>query len=406
MEVLNAKTESVESFFQTLNAQNVFPDVHIAQDDLREACRSFEFPTTRDEQWKYTRVTKISNKSFSLGLAGDVEEIASKIEVKENQIVLVNGVFAQEYSSIPTHKGLDIFSSFEELLEDEFPYTDILEVHENIFTIANLAYPTSGLVLAVEENVIVETPITILHVSTGKAILGQPQFTISLANGASLKVEQNFISIEANECLVNSTLVSFVGQNAQLKITKTQKLDATSMHIANEYIALEKDSTITFNTITTDGLLTRNNLTVEVNGTNCNTNLNGVYDLDGQKLVDNHTVVDHKAPHCESNELYKGVLNGKATAVFNGKVFVRKNAQKINAFQKNGTILLSDDAQMNSKPELEIYADDVKCSHGCTTGQLNEEAIFYLRARGIGELSAKKLMVEAFIGEVYERMTY
>jgi Fe-S cluster assembly protein SufD len=404
MEVVSQTTNSVENFFQTLDAQNVFPDVHVAQDDLREACTSFAFPTTRDELWKYTRVTKISTKNFALGLPGDVEEIASKIEVKDNQIVIVNGVYAEEYSSLPEIEGLDIFSSFEELLEDEFPYTDILEVHENIFTIANLAYPTSGLVLAVEANTIVETPISILHISTGKAILGQPQFTISLADGASLKVIQEFISIEANECLVNSTLVGFVGQNAQLTITKTQKLDATSMHIANEYIAQEKDSTITFNTITTDGLLTRNNLTVEVNGTNCNTNLNGVYDLDGQKLVDNHTVVDHKAAHCESNELYKGVLNGKATAVFNGKVFVRKNAQKINAFQKNGTILLSDDAQMNSKPELEIYADDVKCSHGCTTGQLNEEAIFYLRARGIGELSAKKLMVEAFIGEVYERM--
>ena len=403
MELVN-QTNSVVSFFENLENQNVFPDVHIAQDDLREACKSYAFPTTRDELWKYTRVTKISNKTFSLGLPSDVDDIADQIEVKDNQIVIVNGVFCEEYSRIPTQVGLDVFSSFDELLEDEFPYTDILEVHDTIFTVANLAYPTSGLVIALEPNIIVSSPITILHVSTGKGILSQPQFTISLAEGAELNLTQDFLSIDAADCFVNSTLVGFVGQNAKLKISKTQKLDPSSMHIATEYLAQEKDSTLTFNTTTTDGLLTRNSLTIEVNGTNCTTNLNGVYDLDGQKLVDNHTVVDHKAPHCESNELYKGVLNGKATAVFNGKVFVRKDAQKINAFQKNGTILLSDDAQMNSKPELEIYADDVKCSHGCTTGQLNEEAIFYLRARGIGELAAKKLMVEAFIGEVYERM--
>ncbi len=139
-----------------------------------------------------------------------------------------------------------------------------------------------------------------------------------------------------------------------------------------------------------------------MNGENCETNLNGVYLGKGQMHVDNHSVVDHKVPNCESNEMYKGVMDDKSTAVFNGKVFVRKDAQKINAFQSNGNVLLSDSATVNSKPELEIYADDVKCSHGSTTGQLDEDAIFYLRARGISESSARKMMVAAFIGEVLD----
>jgi Fe-S cluster assembly protein SufD len=156
--------------------------------------------------------------------------------------------------------------------------------------------------------------------------------------------------------------------------------------------------------MTLDGTLVRNNLNIEVNGVNCMTNLHGAYVLKSNQHVDNHTIVDHKQPHCESNELYKGVMDEKSTGVFNGKVFVRKDAQKINAFQSNGNVLLSDDATVDSKPELEIYADDVKCSHGSTTGQLDEEAVFYLRARGISEKSARHLMVAAFIGDVLSKI--
>ncbi|MEY3425976.1 MAG: Fe-S cluster assembly protein SufD, partial [Bacteroidota bacterium] len=149
-----------------------------------------------------------------------------------------------------------------------------------------------------------------------------------------------------------------------------------------------------------DGTLVRNNLNIGVKGVNCTTHLNGIYLLKENQHVDNHTIVDHCAPNCESHELYKGVMDDSSTAVFNGKVFVRKDSQKINAFQSNANVLLSDSATINSKPELEIYADDVKCSHGSTTGQLDDEAIFYLRARGISEKSARHLMVSAFIGDV------
>jgi Fe-S cluster assembly protein SufD len=195
-----------------------------------------------------------------------------------------------------------------------------------------------------------------------------------------------------------------IAQNAYLTIDKLQEENDSCFQIATEQVQQAKDSNFTINTITLNGGLVRNNLNIFVNGQNCETHLNGAYILKDNQHVDNHTVVDHKVAHCESNELYKGVIDGKATAVFNGKVYVRKDAQKINAFQSNGNVLLSDDASVNSKPELEIYADDVKCSHGSTTGQLDEDAVFYLRARGIGEKAARQLMVGAFVGEVFEKI--
>ena len=175
-------------------------------------------------------------------------------------------------------------------------------------------------------------------------------------------------------------------------------------HFSRELTKQQQDSNLTINTLTLNGNFVRNDVVIRVDGQNAESNLNGAYILRNNQLVDNHTVVDHLVPNCQSNELYKGVLYDKSTAVFNGKVFVRQDAQKINAFQSNGNVLMSEDATVNSKPELEIYADDVKCSHGSTTGQLDEEAIYYLRARGISEKSAKELLVSAFIADVLNRI--
>ena len=188
-----------------------------------------------------------------------------------------------------------------------------------------------------------------------------------------------------------------------LFVDKIQAEGTGDFHIGTEQVIQERDSTFTLTTSTFSGAIVRNNVHVQVIGENAETNLFGTYLLNDKQVVDNHTTVDHKVAHCLSNELYKGVIDDKATAVFNGKVFVRKDAQKINAFQSNANVLMSDDATVNSKPELEIYADDVKCSHGSTTGQLDEEAVFYLRARGISEKSARNLVVSAFVNDALEK---
>ena len=178
-----------------------------------------------------------------------------------------------------------------------------------------------------------------------------------------------------------------------------------SYQISTEQAYQLKDSNFTINTITLQGTLVRNNLNIEVDAEGCETNLNGIYLGEGKNHTDNHTIVDHLKPNCNSNEVYKGILDDNSVGVFNGKVFVRPDAQKTNAFQQNNNILLTDDAVINSKPELEIYADDVKCSHGSTIGQLDDEAIFYLQARGVSKRSAINMMITAFVKDALDRVS-
>ena len=250
----------------------------------------------------------------------------------------------------------------------------------------------------------IDLPIQILHITEGEKTCATTRNIIIAEDNSQSNFIEAFHSYNAENTLENSITEVFVGKNTHLHIDKIQVQNDTCYHISTEQVEQDKDSTFTINTVTLNGGLIRNNLNIDVIGENCTTNLNGIYQLKGQQHVDNHTKVDHIVPNCQSNELYKGIIDEKATAVFNGKVFVRRNAQKINAFQSNGNVLLSDDATVNSKPELEIYADDVKCSHGSTTGQLDEEAVFYLRARGLSEKSARKLIVGAFINDVIEKI--
>ncbi|MCB9203695.1 MAG: Fe-S cluster assembly protein SufD [Flavobacteriales bacterium] len=222
---------------------------------------------------------------------------------------------------------------------------------------------------------------------------------IELEDNASLKCQLHFTGSNASEkSLHNHVTEIFVGQNSQLEFNIVQEIAEGNLVNTTE-VFCQRDANFTTNTFQLSGKLLRNNLNIRLQGENAETHLNGFYMLKGSELFDNHTLVDHLVPHCESNEVYRGILGGKSTGVFNGKVFVHPDAQKTNGYQQNNNILLTDDATMNSKPELEIYADDVRCSHGSTTGQLDEDAVFYLRARGLDEFGATALLLTAFAGE-------
>jgi Fe-S cluster assembly protein SufD len=263
---------------------------------------------------------------------------------------------------------------------------------------------TDGAFIQIKANEVLETPIQIINIGTGTNTIAATRNVIVADKNSKASILISYFSENANETFTNAITELIVKENAHLSIDKLQLENNTSYQVSTEQIHQDKNSTFTINTITLNGALVRNNLNILVDGTNCESNLNGVYILKGQQHVDNHTMVDHRVPHCNSNESYKGVMYDKSTAVFNGKVFVRKDAQKTNAFQNNANVLLSNDATVNSKPELEIYADDVKCSHGSTTGQLDEEAVFYLRARGISENSARQLIVSAFMNDIIEKI--
>jgi Fe-S cluster assembly protein SufD len=373
-------------------------ELNSAQDTLA----TNQLPTTRMEAWKYTRVAKLGKTNYT----SSEESIASlesyRISDDATTFVFVNGHFSEEFSSEEVPAGVSI-SPLSALMEGEIKSTN-LELEGEIFNALNTAFLTDGILIDIDAKAIIEKPIQVIHVLKGEATLSNFKTIINAGDFSKASVIQGFFAEDADKAFANVTSEISVGTNAFLTVDKIQYEAENTSHISTEQVAQDKDSTFTINTVTLNGGLVRNNLNIDVNGQNCETNLNGAYLVKGKQHVDNHSIVDHKVPNCNSNELYKGVIDEKGTAVFNGKVFVRPDAQKINAFQSNGNVLLSDDASVNSKPELEIYADDVKCSHGSTTGQLDEEAVFYLRARGLSEKSARQLMVSAFIGDVLEKI--
>lgn len=369
----------------------------------KEVLENTPFPTTKTEAWKYTRLTKIKNAELTIGTLSK-SSISVGVQADSLKLVFVNGHFSENLSSNSFPDGIKIEALSKMDPAETKVFGNELALENELFNAFNTAYATDGIYIHVSAKMQIEPVIEIIHITDGENIISNVRFVISSEAFSKVALIQQCISTENSSGFTNIVSEISVGRNAQLTIDKLQEENDSQFHISNEIVQQAQDSTFTINTITLNGALVRNNLNIQVNGQNCETNLNGAYILKDSQHVDNHTVVDHKVANCQSNELYKGVINDKATAVFNGKVFVRKDAQKINAFQSNGNVLLSNDATVNSKPELEIYADDVKCSHGSTTGQLDEEAIFYLRARGISEQAARQLMVSAFIGDVLDKI--
>lgn len=385
--------ENINSFLENLAPSTIT----LNSESASKLAASIELPTTRNEKWKYTRLGKIKRGSFVAPASYEIENLDSYKFIDCPTAVFINGVYQ---SSLSTISEADV---------EITPYSeDYKLVDENIdendpFQAINVAYLTGGLDITVEKSTVMSAPIHILNITTQDNINANLRITInSEENSQGTFILSNFGS--SSGAFTNLYLKANLAQNAHLNIDKLQYDSEENYTISNEVIHQHRDSVFTINTFTLNGALVRNNLNISVDGENCETNLYGAYILKGNQHVDNHTVVDQMKPNCESNELYKGVMDDKSTGVFNGKVFVRKDAQKVNAFQSNGNVLLSDDATVNSKPELEIYADDVKCSHGSTTGQLDEEAVFYLRSRGISENSARQLLVTAFIEDTFEHV--
>ncbi len=402
---MNAITESAVKRF-TESIQTGFEKGIIDEVSSQEALsklNTLDFPTTRVEAWKYTRVTKISKKDFSIQKQHVSDISPFKVNNLESHvIVFVNGFYQKDLSEFSAEEGILIspLSQTEEVKPNSIEIST-----DDVFSALNTAYSTDGIAVRIAAGKTLSKPLEVINIQTGESVISNTRNVLIAEGSSSAHIIIGYYSKDAHQCFSNVISEITVGANAQLTIDKIQYESNENYTVATEQVKQDKDSTFTINTITLNGELVRNNLNIDVLGHNCNTNLNGAYLTKGKQHVDNHTVVDHQVAHCESNELYKGVMDDDSTAVFNGKVFVRKDAQKINAFQSNGNVLLSGNATVNSKPELEIYADDVKCSHGSTTGQLDDEAVFYLRARGLSEKNARKLLVSAFIGDVLNKIS-
>ena len=396
MEMESVTKVNLQSFRKNLlPAKLLLPKLLI--DANEKALVEMDFPNSRQEAWKYTRLNRVAKIELESTVASPINW--EDFNMVKDAYTLVFQNESSIYCSPNLPNGLSI------KIGSQIVATDWLEsINEGHVAKLNVAHAQNGCVINVAEGIQVDKPIQLLFISDGPK---QPNFwrnQIQLGLGANANVHVGYFSNNAHEAYSNVHWSVFLKENSHLIMTKIQNDEAANFHFSTENISQLKDSNFTLNTVTLNGAFVRNDVLVNVEGENCETHLNGAYIMKENQHVDNHTTVDHIFPNCNSYELYKGVLDEKSTAVFNGKVFVRPNAQKINAFQSNANVLLSNDATVNSKPELEIYADDVKCSHGSTTGQLDEEAVFYLRSRGISEAAARQMVVAAFMQDVFSKI--
>jgi Fe-S cluster assembly protein SufD len=396
---------------ESLNGLSKSP-FHDLRKKAMEKFGQFDFPTTKNEDWKYTNVSAIHNFDFTASSNVKVtkEELKKHLipGLDANLVVLVNGHYSRELSNIKEKASGVIIDSFQNVLKSSLElvlkyfgkYAEI----DNGFVALNTAFANDGVVIFVPHDTVVEKPVFILNLtgSTDSYVLSQPRNLVIAEKNSKLSIVDLFHSISDKETLTNVVNEVIVGEGAHVEMYKIQDENHKAFHFNRTQSHQSANSTFTIYNVTLGGQLVRNDSNVVLDAENCTGNLYGLYLTEGTQHVDNHTLIDHAKPHCQSNELYKGVLNDKSRGVFNGKVFVRKDAQKTNAYQSNKAILLTDEATIDTKPQLEIYADDVKCSHGAAIGQLDYEAVFYLRSRGISEEMAKTVLIRAFADDIFD----
>ncbi|MCH6234237.1 Fe-S cluster assembly protein SufD [Cognataquiflexum rubidum] len=381
--------------------------------NLRKSSRAIlektGLPAIKEEEYKFTAITKklensISDFSFAKKASLNNEIIQSHVfgEFEGDLLVFNNGFFEKELSTI-SNNGYIL-----SLISDAKPELlgKIAKTEKDPFVALNNISFEDGVYLKVPKNQKVEKPILFLFLNQsndGQVI--HSRILIEVEDNAEVTFLEDSVSLDDKTYFSNMVTEIKVGQNSQVHYNRLQNESKNAITVNNTETDIHRDSVFTSVVVSLSGDMVRNNLSLNLLDSGCEGNMYGLYLLNGKTHVDNHTNVDHTKPHAQSNELYKGLLADSSRGVFNGKIFVRQDAQKTNAFQQNNNILLSEDAIVNTKPQLEIWADDVKCSHGCTTGQLDEEALFYLRARGLGKEQARGMLLYAFTGEVMDHIS-
>jgi len=378
-----------------------------------EQFKRLGFPSTKVEDWKYTNLTPFLREEFET----EPDEIllpGTETIAKENipsldcyRIVLVNGKYQVDLSDTIPNENVSVLPLSAAVDRPAFAthFGKYIDLSQNHFAALNTALFRDGLFLEIKSKTIVDKPLHLIHMSTGEGNLFiQPRHLFVIGAHTEVSIIESYKNLNEANVFINNVSEIVIGENAQVQHYSIQTGKKNARYIHHTEVQQQASSLYNNYKASFPGTsLLRNNLNVALDGSNIESHLYGLYLSGGHQLVDNHTIVDHKKPHCQSNELYKGVMQDEAIGVFNGKIFVRKDAQKTNAFQKNNNLMLSKKAIVDSKPQLEIFADDVKCSHGSTIGQFNDEALFYLKSRGIGDEKARALLVHAFAFDVTEK---
>jgi Fe-S cluster assembly protein SufD len=373
------------------------------------------FPTRKHEEWKYTDISPILKTTFSLPgsfpFETKKEEILARLNIKEDVILVVleNGrLNPLDTLSLPEGLEMKTIGEAKNSPSVQKHFSKYADMQHDAFSALNTAFLSEGLMIRIQPGHTIEKPLFIVNLSSPReeAVISHNRLLVVAEKNASARMAWITLSgSDAGDTFVNAVNEIVVEENANLEFNICQNENAKAYQVCNTYAYQLKDSKFTINTTTLGGSIVRNKLHIKLDGENCETHLYGLYVADDKQLMDNHTAVFHARPHSNSNQLYKGIIGGKAHGVFNGKIFVEKDAQKTNAYQSNKNILLSNDAVINAKPQLEIFADDVKCTHGATTGQMDEESLFYLRTRGINEVNAKALLNKAFASDILNKIT-
>lgn len=374
------------------------------------------FPSIKEEDWRFTNLVPFLDSSFDVHPASvDTDSLQQAINEEKipgldtYQLVLVNGSIRMDLSHLPAEDLMTV-QPLRNIINESFFIDHISNnshVGVNALVALNTAFFSDGYFVEVKKNSVVDKPLLILHLYTSdKDAFFQPRHFVVVNRNAKAEIIERSAGIkDETVTLTNSVLELLIQENAHLVHHTIQSHTNNERWLNYNHVDQQRSSRYDNFTCTLPGAdLVRNNLEISLNGTATETHLYGLYLVADHQLTDNHTAIQHLHPSCQSNELYKGVIMDTGKAVFNGKVFVAQDAQQTNAYQQNNNLLLSDKAQVYAKPQLEIFADDVKCSHGCTIGQFNPESLFYLRSRGISETAARKLLVEAFAFDVTEKI--
>ncbi len=374
------------------------------------------FPTMRDEDWHFTSVAPIAGRKFQLAVtAGDVTEADVDAftfgQTDWHTFVFVDGRFRADLSTEAVPEGVTVESlaglvdsGDQALLERHLGR--IATPGSSAFTALNTAFAADGAVIRVLPDSVVETPIHLIFITTAEAAgsVSHPHNLFLAERHSSATVIESYVSLGDSEYFTNTVTEAYVAEGARLNHYKLQAESESAFHVGTIQVHQAANSRYESFSLATGAALSRTNVNTKLDGDAAECVMNGLYMVDGTQHVDHQTSIEHVAPNCPSHELYKGILDGHSHGVFNGKVYVHPEAQKTDGKQSNNNLLLSEHARIDTKPQLEIFADDVKCTHGATVGRLDETAMFYLRSRGIGVAQARKLLTYAFAADVLEKM--
>lgn len=373
------------------------------------------FPTRREEEWKYTDMSRLSGLEFGQAEEGELDQArfdALKLDIDACRLVFVDGVFNAELSDAPSIEGVTVTPLSRALEGDQHAISErmgqLTGIEFSAFTALNAALTREGAVIDIGKGQAVKTPIYLLFISRNNAspVMSHPRILVRCGGESEATLIEHYAGEQGAANLTNAVTEIEMSPASRLSHYKLQEASQSEYHVASLQVDQKRDTNFTSHNLNLGGAVVRNDLITDLNDENATVDLLGLFFGQDRQHIDNHTKVNHNAPRTYSNENYKGILDGRARGVFNGRVYIKRDAQQVLGYQNNANLLLSDRAEIDTKPELEIYADDVQCSHGTTTGQLDENAIFALRARGIDEQMARGLLTLAFANEVMERIRH